>query len=97
MKISPKYLPIFTVIVNIYYLTIWLIVFNLFDSHVERVHRFKSFFPLNISINFLNLILVIFNILSLFFIVKNFKKTVWEYSILFITVLFLFYLLWQFL
>lgn len=95
MKTWEKYTLIFTVFVDIYYLIVWTYVFNLYNTHVERISKFITFFLFNVTVKYLNIILLVLSVLSIFIALKNIKRTAWEYLRIFVLILFVCLIMWQ--
>lgn len=60
-----KYIAYLSVILNIFYLTLWIFVFNRFETQQERVENYSSFVPFGLSIAIADLLLIVLTILSI--------------------------------
>ena len=69
-----KGLIITSLVINSYYVTIWLYVFNLYNTQQQRVDKFMDYFPANLSINMLNWGFVALTVISLVLVVRT-KET----------------------
>ena len=77
MKKTFKYLLILSLILNVYYFSTWIYVYNLYDSQETRVENFQSFTPW-MSLSIWNVLFIILTVTSIIIALKyrSFSKLV---------------------
>lgn len=90
-----KYLTILSIILNVYYMSAWIYVYNSYNLQELRVKNFIAFFP-SMSLSALNIFLIILTITSIVFLLKHkaFNKILIGLCIV-IQFVFLFFYIWQ--
>lgn len=84
----------FSILFDIYLLTSWIIVYNRFSTQSKRLTHYLEFWPFLNSLDYLQIALPLFNIISLILIVINIekmKKTIALSGIIFFLLFFLFW------
>ena len=69
MRKTFKYLLILSFILNVYYFSTWIYVYNLYDSQETRVENFQSFIPW-MSLSIWNVLFIILTITSIIVALK---------------------------
>ena len=69
MKKTFKYFLILSLILNVYYFSTWIYVYNLYDSQETRVENFQSFIPW-MSLSIWNVLFIILTITSIIVALK---------------------------
>jgi hypothetical protein len=96
MKLENKLVTIISVILNLYYLGGWVISYNSFEKHADRVGVFMHNFPKILSLNLINIVLTILTFISIILISRiERKNSVFIYIFLIFQAFFILFQLWQ--
>lgn len=74
MKTIFQYVTAASIPVNLFYLGLWLYVFNSYQTQKERVNAFIVFLPLDLPVFFLSTFLLIITIVSIVFLLRNYVR-----------------------
>lgn len=97
MKTAAKYIVLFILAINIYYLIAWISIFNLYHTYHERVAGFSGFFPVGLSAGNLNVLLLLLTIGSIVLIIRYIRNRAWLVPALLIQLASALFYGWQFL
>jgi hypothetical protein len=87
-----------SIVLNTYYIGLWIYVFNSYDNHALRVQKFMDFYPIKISMSYLNLFLILVTLVSLFVIFRQIKKNKnFEQVAILLQLIFIAFQIWQYL
>lgn len=89
------FIPFISLIANTYFVLVWILVFNSFETHQERVKDFLRFIPRDFSIGFLTTLLILLSIISIVLIARDRLKPWLKVVFVLIQGVFTCLLLWQ--
>lgn len=91
-KVQNWYVAVISVL-NLYYFSLWIFVFNKYDTQEERVSAFLENWPLVKHLFVLNSVLFVLTFISVFVVLAVFKPKI-RFLLVAIHILFLVFLAW---
>ena|GEM_PF-5757553 len=88
-------IPVISLIANAYFILVWMYVYNVLDTHQERVNAFLRYIPKCFSVGSLSILLILLTMISVIIIAKGNLKSWIKALLFFVQGLFTCFLLWQ--
>jgi len=97
MTIALRSLFILTGLFNFYLITVWICVFNLYDSQQARMKHFSAFIP-PVTLSTLTMVMVLFTFTAIMYVIssKEINRSLWKIFVIVQSAFLLLYI-WQYL
>lgn len=89
------FIPLISVILNVYFVLAWMYSYHAFGAHPERVNAFLRYIPKGFSVGSLSIFLVLLSIISVFILAKSELRSWIKALFLFVQGLFTSLMIWQ--